>query len=431
MKRVLIIAYYWPPSGGAGVQRWLKFVKYLPNAGWEPVLVVPEGASYPVIDLDLLKEVSSDLEVIRCPIVEPAGWLERIKGNAIQVQRLGSGSNGDEKEEKWSGRLIRWIRGNVFIPDSRFLWIRPASRRIKTWLKSNEIDAVVSTGPPHSVHLIAASVKKAHPDIPWMADFRDPWSDMDYLDDFLLTPRSRRRHKYLEQQVIALADRVVITSPSACDSLLGRPLMEKDEQVVWIPNGYDEEDGFGMTQAPAEGPLLIGFFGALYYSRNAPGLWKAVCTWNSDSNRRPIQLLFYGTVDPKIQAELNATLSPRDWMLCGSIPHHEVPSALGSCHGLLLIQNNNNTGKRTIPGKVFEYLAAHRPLVVSGAMPSDLQSLVASWGFEMCGVDDESGFMSQLEGVQQNRLGNVDPTAFRRDRLTQKISEELLALTQN
>ena len=425
MKRVLIIAYYWPPSGGGGVQRWLKFTKYLPENGWQPIVYVPEGAAYPLTDPQLEADVLPTTTVWRGRIVEPAAWLERLKGGSPH-ERLGSSSGGTSGG---GATWMRWVRGNVFIPDSRMLWIRPSVRRLKKELARCPVDAMVSTGPPHSTHLIALGVKNAFPDLPWVADFRDPWSDMDYLDDFHLSARSRAKHKALEQRVVSAADRIVVTAPSAANSLLGRPLMPDDAKAVWIPNGYDAADGFNTVQPPSDGPLVLGFFGALYGSRNAPGLWQAVRDYNEQPGvARPIKFRFYGTVDPGIEAELSEVLPISAWERCGSIPHDAVPEAMARCHGLVMVQNNNDTGKRTIPGKAFEYLASQRPLVVAGALDSDLERLVQSWGSEMCGMDDVQGFSRQLQRVVAGVTATADPSAYRRDVLAASYAALLTSL---
>ena len=413
LKRVLIIAYYWPPSGGAGVQRWLKFTKYLPEHGWEPVVFVPDGANYPVLDEGLQRDVRPEVQVWKGPIVEPASWLDSLKLLKGQ-NRFGSASATQSK-----GGLVQWIRGNVFIPDARMFWIKPSIRRLKRLLAEHPVDAVISTGPPHSTHLIALGLKSAFPDVPWVADFRDPWSDMDYLDDFQLTSRSRARHKQLEQAVVTRADKVVVTAPSAARSLTGKSLKECGDRVVWVPNGYDEADGFNLADAPEDGPFVLGFFGSLYGSRNAPGLWRAVRNHNADaSNPRKLRVLIYGALDPSIQADMERCMSPEDWMFAGSVSHDEVPNAMAQCHALLILQNNNDTGRRTIPGKAFEYLATGRPLVVGGALNSDLEALVGEWGYDMCDMEDERGFGSQIQHALAGRSSQVSPESYRRDALT-------------
>jgi glycosyltransferase involved in cell wall biosynthesis len=421
-KRVLILTYYWPPSGGAGVQRWLKFAKYLPQHGWKPVVFVPEGANYPALDPKLESDVSPSIDIWKGPIVEPASWLDTLK---LVRQQNRFGSSSKSAGSKKSGGLVQWIRGNVFIPDARMFWVRPSVRRLKKRLREHPVDAIVSTGPPHSTHLIALGLKKSFPHIPWVADFRDPWSDMDYLDDFNLTARSRARHKALEQEVVSVADRVVVTAPSAATSLLGRPLEPNDPKGVWIPNGFDVDDGFDLPPASAEGPLVIGFFGSLYGSRNAPGFWRAIRDHNADPTKRRIQLVVYGALDPSIRSELEGTLTPESWEFRGSVAHEQVPQAMSQCHALVILQNNNDTGRRTIPGKAFEYLATGRPLIAGGALDSDLERLLQSWGFGMCGMEDDAGFARQIEHALAGRASSISPERFQRDALALDYSELL------
>ena len=425
-KRVLIVTYYWPPSGGAGVQRWLKFAKYLPKHGWSPVVYVPEGAHYPALDPGLQSDVSPDTEVWKGPIVEPASWLDALKLGRSQ-NRFGSSSSPSGKKKP--GGLVQWIRGNVFIPDARMFWIRPSIRRLKKRLAEAPVDAIVSTGPPHSTHLIALGLKQAFPDIPWVADFRDPWSDMDYLDDFNLTARSRARHKALERKVVEHADRVVVTAPSAAGSILGRPLQDNDPKGVWIPNGYDAADGFDLEDAPEDGPFVLGFFGSLYGSRNAPGLWRAIRDHNTrPETTRPLHLVLYGALDPAIHAELERTLPSDAWRFAGSVSHDAVPRAMSPCHALVILQNNNETGRRTIPGKAFEYLATGRPLIAGGALDSDLERLLGSWGFELCGMEDDRGFAHQIQQALAGRTSHTSPERFQRDALAHEYSELLHTL---
>ena len=420
-KRVLIVTYYWPPSGGAGVQRWLKFAKYLPKHGWSPVIYVPEGAHYrrwiPGCSRTCLLNRG-----VEGPIVEPASWLDALKLGRSQ-NRFGSSSSPSGKKK--SGGLVQWIRGNVFIPDARMFWIRPSIRRLKKRLAEAPVDAIVSTGPPHSTHLIALGLKQAFPDIPWVADFRDPWSDMDYLDDFNLTARSRARHKALEQKVVEHADRVVVTAPSAAGSILGRPLQDNDPKGVWIPNGYDAADGFDLEDAPEDGPFVLGFFGSLYGSRNAPGLWRAIRDHNArPETTRPLHLVLYGALDPVIQAELERTLPPRV-AIRGSVSHDAVPKR---CRLAMPGDPPKQRDRPHIPGKAFEYLATGRPLIAGGALDSDLERLLGSWGFDLCGMEDDQGFAHQIQQALAGRTSHTSPERFQRDALAHEYSELLHTL---
>lgn len=426
MRRVIIFTYYWPPSGGAGVQRWLKFVKYLPAAGWQATVVVPKGASYPILDEALWAEVSPDLDVVEVPIVEPIALLEGLRGKK-EAPTMGA-SSGKERASL-AQRMIQWMRGNVFIPDPRVWWVGPATRKAKKLLRERSFDAMVSTGPPHSVHLIARNIKRTHPELPWVADFRDPWSDMDYLEDFRLTRWARARHRSLEAEVVRMSDELIVTSPSAARSLMGRDL-EAGTKGQFIPNGFDVQDGFDQRNPAASGPLVLGFFGTMYGSRNAPGLWRAIAAWNRITENRPIRVDFYGTVSLEVQSELQHQLPNGMHRLCGNLPHEQVPDAMAECHGLVLIQNDNDTGRRTLPGKLFEYIASRRPIVVGGALNSDLERLVISWGFLMSGMDDEEGFARQLVAVDRADLGHVNPDDYRRDRLAERMAATLNSLVE-
>ena len=192
MKRVLIITYYWPPSGGSGVQRWLKMSKYLPEYGWQPVIYTTENAEYPIVDPSLEKDVSPEAEVIRRPITEPYTFYKKFLG-IKQEETVKVGFTQEEKKKKsWKSGLSMWIRGNLFIPDARRWWVKPSVKYLKKYLQEHPVDAIISTGPPHSMHLIAMKLKEAT-GLPWIADFRDPWTEIDYYQDLHLTRRSDKK----------------------------------------------------------------------------------------------------------------------------------------------------------------------------------------------------------------------------------------------
>ena len=225
------------------------------------------------------------------------------------------------------------------------------------------------------------------------------------------------------------ADRVVVTAPSAAGSILGRPLQDNDPKGVWIPNGYDAADGFDLEAAPEDGPFVLGFFGSLYGSRNAPGLWRAIRDHNARAETtRPLHLVLYGALDPAIQAELERTLPSDAWRFAGSVSHDAVPQAMSPCHALVILQNNNETGRRTIPGKAFEYLATGRPLIAGGALDSDLERLLGSWGFDLCGMEDDQGFAHQIQQALAGRTSHTSPERFQRDALAHEYSELLHTL---
>src|SRR4030095_1074602 len=168
-KKVLIITYYWPPGGGSGVQRWLKFVKYLPQTGWQPVVYTPENGEMPVNDSSLTDDIPTGTEVLKTKIWEPYNLYKTFIGADKNV-KVSTGFLTEEKKPGMAERLSVWLRGNMFIPDARRFWIGPSIKYLSSYLEKSHVDVIVSTGPPHSMHLIAMKLSEKF-NIPWVADF--------------------------------------------------------------------------------------------------------------------------------------------------------------------------------------------------------------------------------------------------------------------
>ncbi|NBP67544.1 MAG: glycosyl transferase, partial [Cytophagia bacterium] len=196
-KRVMVITYYWPPSGGSGVQRWLKFVKYLPQYGWQPYVFTPENPAFDLKDESLLKDIPSEAEVLHFPIWEPYGLFNKLSGGGVKVN-----ANSAPQADSWFKKISIWIRGNFFIPDPRVFWVRPSVNFLDDFLREKRIRHIITTGPPHSVHLIGLGLKKRNPSLKWTADFRDPWSEWGFLDTLKLSKLARKRHQQLEKKVL-------------------------------------------------------------------------------------------------------------------------------------------------------------------------------------------------------------------------------------
>ncbi len=368
------------------MQRWVKFARYLSDFGWTPVVVVPEGAAYPVEDASLSADVPDGMEVIRVPIWEPFDAAQRLLGaQATEVERLGASAKAGEEKDSVASRLAKWVRGNLFIPDARVGWVRPATKAIVRHLLEKPAAAIITTGPPHSVHLIGRNVQRTMAQrgqpIQWIADFRDPWSDIDYLDDFHLTSWARQQHKKLERQVVNACDRLLVTAWGAAAGLLDISATEvrKRPDVWWIPNGWDAQDlpsPFPEAQAPDPETFVLAHFGSLYASRDFPAVWTAVRDWNlaaaTLTDRRKIQLHFWGNTAPEVQASLRLLLPEEDVVIHGNLPHKQAVAQMAKADALLLLHNDTASGRKCIPGKLFEYLAVGRPLLAVGPDPGDL-----------------------------------------------------------
>jgi len=364
MKKVLVITYYWPPGGGAGVQRWLKFVKYLRNYGWEPVVYTPENGEMPVLDPTLEKDVPEGITVIRRPIWEPYNSYKRFIGQK-KNEKINTGFLSENKKPKRAEKLAVWIRGNFFIPDARKFWIRPSVSFLSGYLKNNPVQAIVSTGPPHSMHLIALELhKQLH--IPWLADFRDPWTNIDFYPELMLTAAADRKHHKLEYSVLKNADAVVTVSRKWCDELEELLGSEKEKFHV-VSNGYDEDDLYsGVVNMDKKFSLV--HIGSLVKSRNPEVLWKmlSVLVKEDAAFASDLEIKLIGKVDVNVmqsleQYELLPYLKKIDYL-----PHSEVIRAQQQSQVLLLLVNNSRNASGILTGKFYEYLSAKRPILCIG-----------------------------------------------------------------
>ena len=386
-KRVLIITYYWPPTAGSGVQRWLKMSKYLPQYGWQPVIYTPENPEAGMTDESLLRDIAPEVEVIKRPILEPYAVFNALTGNKGKNSGKASAGSGAVNPINAVGhksplmRLSLWLRANVFVPDPRFLWIRPSVRFLKQYLREHPVDAIVSTGPPHSMHLIARALHRSM-GIPWTADFRDPWTRIFYFKHLPLTRRSRKKYAAMELSVLREADHVVaVTDNMVRDFLeeLGPGQQDKGKFHV-IENGYDEADFTGITTAELPAGFNLVHTGLFSAEGNPRRLWKVLAELSRDlpGFGRDLHLTFAGKTDPEIlaavrEAGLGDRLTDR-----GYIPHHEANRLQKAADLLLLPLREEPEAAGILTGKYFEYLAAGRPIAAFGPHGSVLERSLAA-----------------------------------------------------
>jgi glycosyltransferase involved in cell wall biosynthesis len=366
MKKALIISYYWPPSGGAGVQRWLKFVKYLRDFGWEPIVYCPENPEYPETDLSLFKDIPRGVEVLKHLIWEPYHVYKRLLGQK-KGDKINAAFLSEKKKNKTLEDLSVWIRGNFFIPDARKFWIRPSVKYLTKFLTANPVDVIISTGPPHSTHLIARSVA-ANLRLPWLADFRDPWTNIDFYTDLKLTSLADKKHRQLELEVLRNADAISVISNSMADDF--DKIFHRSYKV--ITNGFDTAD----TDHPAPLPdkkFSIAHIGTLVSSRNPITLWEALgnllTTHPEIANDLEIKLV--GKVDFTVTASLELYGLMKFVRKIDYMPHDQVVECQRQSQVLLLIINNTPNSKMILTGKFFEYLAAGRPILCLGPEDGD------------------------------------------------------------
>lgn len=371
MKKALIITYYWIPSGGSGVQRWVKFVKYLRDFGWEPVIYAPENADYPVVDASFEKDLPADITVIRRPIWEPYALYRKFTGK--KDKSIQTGFVTDAKQENWKDKLSIWLRGNLFIPDPRVCWVSPSVRFLKKYLSTNPVDVIITTGPPHSVHLIGRRLKKQFPALPWIADFRDPWTGIFYYKDLKLSLPVDFRHRQLEKKTIAEADLTLVVS----EHMQQEFSRYRHQQLAVVANGYDEEDFVQEAVKPDE-QFVITHTGLLTEKQNPQVLWKVLqemAVENADF-RKDLRIRLTGSVDGSVLNDIKASDLEINLELSAYVPHHEAIRLQRGSQLLLLCLVQNPDTKSIVTGKLFEYLQSGRPVVGIGYTDGDAAAIL-------------------------------------------------------
>lgn len=374
MKKALIITYYWPPSGGAGVQRWLKFTKYMREFGWEPVIYTPVNPEYPAYDASLEKDIPAGVEVINRPIWEPFDLYKRFVGMKKE-DRLAAGFLSEKKKPSRMQNLMVWIRGNFFIPDARRFWIRPSVRYLKRYLRSNPVDVLISTGPPHSMHLIAMALKK-DTGLPWLADFRDPWTRIDFYHELRLSGWADRRHHQLERRVLSTADRVVVIGEGMRKDFFG--LFEREYQV--ITNGFDEAD-FEQNERFYKGDTFsIAHIGSMNRDRNPEMLWRVLGQMVKEMPEfaEQLRIELIGKTDFQVIQSIEIHDLQHNLRLVDYLPHHEAVRWQRTAAVLLLVINRTPTAGMILTGKFFEYLSSGRPILCVGPAQGDAKDIIES-----------------------------------------------------
>ncbi|WP_423999024.1 glycosyltransferase family 4 protein [Maribacter sp. IgM3_T14_3] len=421
MRKVLVITYYWPPAGGPGVQRWLKFVKYLRDFGVEPVLYIPENPHYPLIDESFVNDIPKDLIIYRHKIKEPYRIASLFSSK--KTKRI---SSGIIKSKNQSGleKILLWIRGNLFIPDARKFWVKPSVSFLKGVLEKEGIDTIITTGPPHSVHLIGYYLKQAK-SLKWIADFRDPWTTIGYHKKLKLTSAAEKKHKKLESDVLNTADKIIVTSTTTKQEF--QQITSQPIQV--ITNGYD---GDVSTQVELDTKFTISHIGSLLSGRNPLNLWKVLSeliTENS-SFKEALSIQFIGVVSDEILSSIDE-MGLKDYIeILGYVSHEKALTYQKSSQVLLLVEIDSQETVGIIPGKLFEYMAAKRPIIGVGPKNWEVGKIVeqTETGYIFEHSDDttlKNVLLNWFERFQNNDLQISSNTIekYSRRELTRKLVE--------
>jgi hypothetical protein len=407
------------------VQRWLKFAKYLPQFGWEPHIYTPENPEAPAKDESLIKDVPAEAVVIKQPIFEPYGLYKKFTGNKENVNAGFLKENKDSRK-KVTERLSVWVRGNLFIPDARKFWIKPSVKFLKDYIRKEGIEVVISTGPPHSMHLIALGLKKQL-NIRWIADFRDPWTNIDFYKDLMLTKAADRKHHRLEREVLQQADEVIT---------IGKTMAEEFEQVRGgkvrvLTNGFDEEDFVAEGVSGDAKHFVITHVGSINADRNHNIFWKALRDLVDDNTdfAQELRLKFIGKLDYSVQECLDKYALNEYFEQVKYVPHDKVKDYLLAADLLYLPLNNTPNAKGILSGKFFEYLATGKPILGIGHPRGDAAMIMQETAAGiMVDFDDDKAVKAFIMDVFTKSDQSPAGVEARRKYSRKAITEELVRI---
>ncbi len=392
MKNVLILTYYWPPAGGPGVQRWLKFVKYLEEFGWKAHILTVKDGTYSAIDHDLEKEVPENIPVHKTKTRNPFRFYNMLKGKkdgAVSVALINI-----NKKCSLIDRLAMHIRSNFFIPDARKGWIPFAYKEALSIIEEQNIDLVITTGPPHSTHLTGLKLKKKT-GIKWLADLRDPWTTVYYNDMLPRSERTRRKDKRLEDEVLLNADAVSVVSPG-----MQKEFSDRNMNVHVVMNGFDLADmEETAVEALADTYFRLTYTGNFKPNQHIPDIWDGIIEMineNPDFSKN-FRLQFVGNVDASAPTYFEERGFKNNLELISYVPHAEVTSLMSASDLLLFVVPQSRNNKLIITGKLFEYLASGTPLLSVGPVDGDAAAILTDTRREgMIDYHDKEVFKQKL-----------------------------------
>lgn len=421
-KKILIITYYWPPSGGPGVQRWLKFVKYLPEFGVQPIVYIPENPTYPIVDENLSKEVSEKAIILKHEIFEPYQLASLFSKN--KTKKISSGIIPNQKKQSLLDKVFLWIRGNFFIPDARIFWVKPSVAYLEKYILENDIDTIITSGPPHSLHLIGLELKQKL-NVKWFADFRDPWTTIGYHKSLRLSNYAANKHKSLESQVLNTADTIIVTSKTTkaeFEAITTKP-------IAVITNGYDTEK---VDKEALDSKFSLAHIGSFLSERNPLILWESLVELINEipDFKSNLEIKLIGAVSQEVLEKISEFGLNSYLNNLGYVSHSEAIAHQRKSQVLLLIEINSEDTKSIIPGKLFEYMVSNRPIIAIGPSGSDFAEIITTTNTGVFFDYSEKmklksvllGFYNQyLDGkLQSNAVGLQQ---YSRKSLTEKLVE--------
>lgn len=423
MKKVLIVTYYWPPAGGAGVQRALKFAKYLPDFGWEPIILTVENPDSPVIDFSLLADIPKDCKVYKTKSLEPFNLYKKLIGNSADENIPGDVLLNDD-ELSLKNKISKWVRLNLFIPDAKIGWKNYAVKKGLEIIKNESIDLIFTTSPPQTTALIGRKLAKIS-GVKWIADFRDPWLEIVYYQKVKRNFITKAIDSSLEKKVMKQTDTIITISKDLAILLRSK---SKNKNVVVIPNGFDETD-FEPSERESNNVFTISYTGAMSKDRVPYVFIKALKRIISVDGIKNIRINFAGKFCSELYQQIKKENLSEYFLIQNYIPHNESTKLLQNSDALLLVIDNVPNNKGFLTGKIFEYLGCRKPIFAIGPLKGDANLILTeSDSGTMIDYNDTEGAYQALLKIYKewkNRKINytfrVEP--FSRRRLTENLKQ--------
>ena len=430
MKRVLIISYYWPPTGGSGVQRWVKFAKYLPSEGWQPVIYTPENPEQLAVDESLAAEVPEVAEIVKTRIIEPYELYKKLLRRSGHSKEAVEVNPVNAQNKSLLQKAAMWVRGNLFRPDPRCLWIGPSVRFLKKYLKEHPVDLIVSTGPPQSMHMIGLRLSR-ETGLPWIADFRDPWTKIFYFKHLSMTPATEKWHKKMEKMVLDEASAVVAVSPLVQQEFQAMT----DTPVELITNGFDECDFPAEPCTDAYGgaskEFTVTHTGLFAADGNPTVLWDVLAEKckADETFRKLLRIKLIGKTDDQIFKALKDRGLEESLINMGYQTHSVAVDQQRQASVLILPLRKEPEYRAVLPGKLFEYLASQRPILGIG-QPDGAMAMIVNETRTGTVIDwnDKEGIRQYIEQCWERHLegrlssDGADLSRFTRRSLTRRMA---------
>lgn len=426
MSSALIFTYYWPPSGGAGVQRWVKFAKYLPQYGLKPLIVTvdPQQASYPLKDQSLLEELPAGISVFRTPTFEPFNIYKAV----TKSTQIPFGGFANEGEPGILKKISRFIRGNFFIPDARRGWNSFAIKQAEKMMKEERPSIIITTSPPHSTQLIGLRMKEKY-GLPWIADLRDPWTEIYYYDKMLPTKYARLKDLKYERLVLEKADAIIVVSRQIRDAFLKKSKIIDASKFHIIPNGFDEDD-FREDVKSISNKFVITYTGTITADYKLQSFLAALKQMILKYGNT-IKFRFVGSLPDEVRKNFEEEI-PDNFENISHVNHAEAIRYMKSSSALLLAIPDTPDNKGILTGKLFEYLASLKPIIGIGPIDGEAAEIVQyCQAGSFYAYEDQNGIFAELERIylkcfnqiHSMHLDSLNYLEFSRQKQTQKLSQ--------